>query len=103
MKKDLQIKVFQVRIMYCDGSEQIEQFDVEHYRKVMSIFVTPVITSNGLILDGTRVSSVELYKPSLYEMESCPITEKKCIRPDGDCRSCFLANELMKDVFGDNV
>lgn len=102
MKKDLSIKVFQAKIKYEDGSEQIEQFDVDQYRKVLSIFITPVITSNGLTLDGKRVKSVELYKPSLEEMEPCPITEKRCIRPDGDCRSCFLANELLKDVLGDN-
>lgn len=102
MKKNLDIKVFHIKIRYSDGTEQIKQFDVENYRKVMSIFVTPLITSNGLILDGKEVKSAELYKPTLDEMEPCPIIEKKCIRPDGDCRNCFLANELMKDVLGDD-
>lgn len=99
MKKGLDIKVFQAKIKYEDGTEQIEQFDVKHYRKVMSLYITPVITSNGLILDGKSVKSVELYKPSLAEMEPCPAMDKKCIRPDGDCRNCFVSNELMKSMF----
>lgn len=58
MKKDIDIKVFQVKVKFEDGTEYIEQFDIEHYIKVVSIYVTPIITSSSLILNGKRVKSV---------------------------------------------
>lgn len=100
-RDDYEVKVFHIKVKYDDGTEEVQQFDIDKYRKVMALFVTPLIKSNGFVLNGKLVKSIELYKPEPEDLEFCPVLDKKCIRPDGDCQLCFVANELMKDVFGD--
>lgn len=101
-KHNRKVTVFHVRVKYVDGTEEIEQFDIDKYRKVMALFVTPFIKRSGFIMNGKEVYSIQLYKPNPDELMPCPILTKKCIRPDGGCENCFVANEIIKDLFSNN-